>query len=58
MTMTTPACPLHSYLSDAAAEAIRDRIPEAKRVSVEIVWQPKWNPMMMSEAAKRQLGWQ
>lgn len=57
MTMTTPACPLHSYLREAAIEAIRGLIPEAGQVAVEIVWEPKWNPMMMSQAAKRQLGW-
>lgn len=57
MTMTTPACPLHSYLRDAAIEAIREQIAEAGQVSVEIVWEPKWNPMMMSEAAGRALGW-
>ena len=57
MTMTTPACPLHSYLREAAIEAIRGLVPEAGQVSVEIVWEPKWNPMMMSQAAKRQLGW-
>ncbi len=58
MTMTAPACPLHSYISEAAAEAIRERIPEARHISVQVVWEPKWNPTMMSQAARRQLGWQ
>lgn len=58
MTMTTPACPLHSYLGDAAVEAIRERVPDAEHVVVEIVWEPKWNPSMMSQTARNQLGWQ
>ena len=57
MTMPTPACPLHASISQAAEEAIRDGIPEANSVRVEIVWDPPWNPKMMSAAARRQLGW-
>lgn len=57
MTMTTPACPLHASISQAAEEAIRDRIPGINNVRVEIVWEPQWNPRMMSDAAKRQLRW-
>jgi metal-sulfur cluster biosynthetic enzyme len=57
MTMTTPACSLHASISQAAKEAIRDCIPEVNNVRVEIVWEPPWNPKMMSDAAKRQLRW-
>jgi len=58
MTMTTPACPLHSYLNQAAQEAICQHIPEVKSVQVELVWEPRWHPTMMSLEAKQQLGWQ
>ena len=57
MTMTTAACPLHEYLADAAAAAIREQVPELARVTVDIVWEPPWSPAMMSDAAKRVLGW-
>lgn len=57
MTMTTPACPLHSYLSKTSQEAIRKRFPEVNAVNVELVWDPPWEPAKMSQAAKRQLGW-
>jgi metal-sulfur cluster biosynthetic enzyme len=57
MTMTTPACPLHSYLKEAAQTAIRERFPEVRAVEVEIVWEPKWSPAMMSQSARHQLGW-
>ncbi len=38
MTMTTPACPLHSYLSKASQEAIRKHFPDVNAVNVELVW--------------------
>ena len=57
MTMTTQACPLHAYLTEAAETAIRQCAPETQVVEVEMVWDPPWSPAMMSEPAKRQLGW-
>lgn len=57
MTMTTPACPLHEYISESAKTAIRRHLPDIERVDVEIVWDPPWSPAMMSADAKRQLGW-
>jgi metal-sulfur cluster biosynthetic enzyme len=58
MTMTTPACPMHSFLSRVAEDAVRGRIPEAQSVEVLLVWEPPWSPERMSAAAKHQLGWQ
>ena len=57
MTMTTQACPLHAYITEAAEAAIRQRAPEAGTVRVDMVWDPPWSPAMMSAAAKQQLGW-
>lgn len=57
MTMTTPACPLSTYLVDIAEAAIWRNIPEVESVQVELVWDPPWHPSMMSQAAKAQLGW-
>lgn len=58
LTMTTRACPLHAYLSKASEDAIRGRFPEVNLVSVELVWEPPWDPARMSQAARKQLGWQ
>lgn len=58
MTMTTPACPLHSYLKQSAQDAIRGHIPEVRSVKVDLVWEPPWHPTMMSTQAKHRLGWQ
>lgn len=56
MTMTTPACPLGSHLVDEASFAV-EHLTEAASVDIQLVWQPAWDPMMMSLDAKQQLGW-
>ena len=57
MTMTTPACPLGEVVCREAADAIRRHVPGVRSVSVDLVWQPPWQPSMMSSAAHAQLGW-
>lgn len=57
MTMTSQACPLHAYLTEAAETAIRQFAPDIGVVQVDMVWDPPWSPGMMSDAAKQQLGW-
>jgi metal-sulfur cluster biosynthetic enzyme len=57
MTMTTPACPMHSYLTEEVRRAIFGQFEEVEDVKVEIVWDPPWSPEMISEEGKRQLGW-
>lgn len=55
MTMTSPACPLGEYLKDLVDSTIRWRVREVQHVEIVFVWEPLWNPDMMSEEAKRQL---
>jgi metal-sulfur cluster biosynthetic enzyme len=57
MTMTTPACPMPSYLTEEVREAILGQYDGVENVSVELVWDPPWSPQMISERGKRQLGW-
>lgn len=57
MTMTTPACPLSESIKADAAEQIRAASPGAASIKVQIVWEPRWGPEKMSDAAKQQLGW-
>lgn len=56
MTMTTPACPLSGYFEDAIRAALWGA-PGVDDVDTEIVWEPVWEPDMMSDAAKEALGW-
>ncbi|MCS7312620.1 MAG: iron-sulfur cluster assembly protein [Acidobacteria bacterium] len=56
MTLTAPGCPIAAEFP----EMVRQRLIElagAHDAEVEIVWFPPWNPDMMSEEAKRMLGW-
>lgn len=56
MTMTTSACPLHGYITEQAKEAIERDVPGAGSVEVEMVWDPPWDPEMMSAEAREALG--
>ncbi len=56
MTMTTPACPLYQYLTEQAEMQLRRGLPGLKAVAIELVWEPEWNPMMMSWEAQALLG--
>ncbi len=53
MTLTVPGCPLHIPIT----EDIREKVMElgAKDVFVDVVWDPPWNPSMMSEEARKRL---
>jgi metal-sulfur cluster biosynthetic enzyme len=57
MTMTTPACPLGEAISEEAEAAIRQNVCGLKSVSVSLVWEPAWQPSMMSNAVRERLGW-
>ena len=57
MTLTTPGCPLGGYIEDSIDRALFG-VPGVSHVSVDLVWDPPWGPELMSDEAKRQLGWQ
>jgi metal-sulfur cluster biosynthetic enzyme len=57
LTMTTPACPLGESIAEESKAAIRRRVPAVRSVDVDLVWEPLWRPSMMSDAARKQLGW-
>ena len=56
MTLTTPACPMNQYIGAQVEEALREQVPDVRNVGINIVWSPPWNPNMMSEDAKMELG--
>ena len=55
MTLTAPGCPVAVSLPIEVESKLRD-IPGVTSAKVEIVWDPPWNPDMISEAGKLQLG--
>ena len=54
MTLTTPGCGMGAMIAQQAETAVREI--GADNVLVEVVWDPPWNPDMMSEEAKQKLG--
>lgn len=58
MTMTTPACPVSGMLVEQARTAIEAIAPAGTRVQVNLVWDPIWNPSMMSGVARDFFGWE
>ena len=57
LTMTTPACPMHAYLTDEIDAVVRMWVPGVRTVQVDVVWKPPWQPAMMSDQARALLGW-
>lgn len=57
LTMTTPACPLHTLIVSQVDTLLKRKFSTAGKITVNLVWEPAWDPEMMSEAARRQLGW-
>lgn len=55
MTLTTPMCPVAETLPPEV-EAKARAIEGVTDVALDLVWEPPWNPSMMSEAARLQLG--
>ena len=55
MTLTSPACPVAGTLPGEVEDRIRV-LQETNDVKVEVVWEPTWNPDMMSDVAKYELG--
>jgi probable FeS assembly SUF system protein SufT len=55
MTVTAPGCGMGDILVDDAREKL-ERIPTVSEVTVELVFDPPWNPSMMTEAARLQTG--
>lgn len=55
MTLTAPACPVAGTLPGEVERAVRsvEGVSEAK---VDLVWDPPWNPGMMSKMARVMLG--
>ena len=55
MTLTSPACPVAGTLP-GEVEAKAESVDGVDSATVEVVWDPVWNPSMMSEAARLELG--
>ena len=55
MTLTSPMCPVAGTLPGEVEQKVQS-IQGVNSARVDLVWDPAWNPSMMTEAAKLQLG--
>lgn len=55
MTLTSPMCPVAESLP-GEVEAKAAAVEGVESAEIDLVWEPAWEPGMMSEAAKLTLG--
>ncbi len=55
MTLTSPNCPVAGSLPGEVQAKVAS-VAGIRQVELDLVWDPAWNPEMMSEAAKLELG--
>ena len=55
MTLTSPMCPVAEMLPVEIETKARE-IEGVRDVRIDLVWDPPWDPEMMSEAARLELG--
>ncbi len=54
MTMTAPTCPVTPWIL-AEAQRVVENLQGVEAADVELVWEPPWNPSLMTDYAKEQL---
>lgn len=55
-TLTAPGCPL-SHVIEGEIHKYVTQIDGIEQAETELVWEPMWNPSMMSDEAKLTLGY-
>jgi FeS assembly SUF system protein len=55
MTLTSPQCPVAETLPPEVEQKV-GAVEGVASSKVDVTWDPPWNPDMMSEAAKLELG--
>ncbi len=56
MTLTAPGCGMGGMIASQARQKILDNVDGVEEAIVDLVWDPPWEPSMMSEEAKQKLG--
>lgn len=54
MTMTAPTCPVTPWILSEAQKEV-ENLADVEAADIELVWEPQWNPDMMTDYAKEQL---
>lgn len=56
MTLTSPGCPAGPEIITNVQRETHSAFPDVEEVNIHLTWSPFWNPDMMSEDAKEELG--
>lgn len=56
ITLTSAGCPMGDQIVEEAEQAVK-AVADGAEVNVNLVWEPFWRPDMMSDEAKKILGW-
>ncbi len=54
MTMTAPTCPVTPWILSEAQRVV-ENLSGVEAADVELVWDPPWNPALMTDEAKEAL---
>ena len=55
MSLTTPGCTMGQYMADDIKSKL-EQIKNVQKVTVEVVFDPPWQPEMMTDEGRRKLG--
>jgi metal-sulfur cluster biosynthetic enzyme len=56
MTLTSPGCPAGPEIISNVQRETHAAFPDLEEVNIHLTWSPFWNPDMMSDDAKEELG--
>jgi metal-sulfur cluster biosynthetic enzyme len=56
MTLTAPGCGMGGMIAGQARQKILDNVDGVDEATVDLVWDPPWDPSRISEEAKQKLG--
>ncbi len=56
MTLTSPGCPAGPEIISNVQRETHSAFPDLDEVNIHLTWTPFWNPDMMSDDAKDELG--
>jgi metal-sulfur cluster biosynthetic enzyme len=56
MTLTSPGCPVGPHIIGGIQNSVHKQYPELDEINIHVVWDPLWNPDMMTQEAKDLLG--
>ncbi|PPL00875.1 metal-sulfur cluster assembly factor [Parapedobacter indicus] len=55
MTLSTPGCPMGEAITNGVENILGVVFPK-REIEVEVVWEPRWNYHMITDAGKAQMG--